>query len=64
MFAKPRKERRGNGKPCTLSPPLFFCCPFNLSKKKREMDSKELNKEDMKMSRGKSERGVFSFPAE
>jgi len=28
------------------------------------MDSKELNKEDMKMSRGKSERGVFSFPAE
>lgn len=54
-------KRRGDGKPCALSP--FFCCPFNLSKK--EMDSKELNKEDMKMSRAKRERergGSFPFP--
>lgn len=43
---------------------LSFCCSFNLSKK--EMYSKELNKEDMKMSRkGEREReGLFFFPAE
>lgn len=63
----PSRAKRGEGtESLALFLPPFFCCPFNLSKK--EMDSKELNKEDMKMSRGKrereSERGVFSFPAE
>lgn len=63
MFAKPRKEERERKASHSFS--RFFRCPFNLSKK--EMDSKELNKEDMKMSRGNRERervreGSFPFP--
>lgn len=66
MFAKPRKEERERKASRSFS--LFFVVLSTYQKKKKEMDSKELNKEDMKMSRGKrereSERGLFFFPAE
>ncbi|TRY69847.1 hypothetical protein DNTS_013371, partial [Danionella cerebrum] len=67
MFAEPHGKSRENGEPYTFSP--LFSCPFNFSGKK-EVNSKELNKEDMKMSRGKKKKereregareGSFSF---
>lgn len=60
-----RAKRRRNGKPRALSPFFLFFVVLSTYPKK-EMDSKELNKEDMKMSRGnrESERGLFFFAAE
>lgn len=65
MFAEPRKEKRERKASHSFS---LFLLLLSFQLLKKEMDSKELNKEDMKMSRGKrereSERGLFSFPAE
>lgn len=57
MFAKPRKEERERKASRSFS---LFLLSFQLIEKK--MDSKEVNKDDMKMSREKRENEKGSFP--